>query len=77
MFIDRLVAEVESVLISVTIVLVFGEIIPQAFCCGPNQIDIAFIMCKPTKLLMYVTSPVSYPIARTLDYIIGQHKYKL
>jgi len=72
-----MVNEFESVLISVTIVLIFGEIIPQALCCGPNQIDIAYILSKPTKLLMYVTSPLSYPIARSLDYIIGEHKNKL
>lgn len=74
---DRLVNEYESILISVTVVLVFGEIIPQAFCCGPDQIDIAYIMAKPTKILMYLTSPLAYPIARLLDILIGQHKNKL
>jgi metal transporter CNNM len=37
-FLDNLVSPFASVLISVTLVLAFGEIIPQALCTGPRQI---------------------------------------
>jgi metal transporter CNNM len=76
-YLDRLVNELEAVLISVTAVLIFGEVIPQAFCCGPHQINIAYIMSKPTKFLMYITGIFSYPIARLLDIVVGEHSHKL
>lgn len=34
-FLDRLVSAVMAVVISVTAILFFGEIIPQAICTGP------------------------------------------
>jgi CBS domain containing-hemolysin-like protein len=35
-FLDKLVSPVEAVVFSVTLVLIFGEIIPQALCTGPR-----------------------------------------
>ena len=40
-FLDRLVSAVMAVIISVTAILFFGEVIPQAICTGPQQILIA------------------------------------
>lgn len=37
-FLDALVPAYAAVIISVTAVLIFGEIIPQAVCTGPSQI---------------------------------------
>lgn len=36
LFLDKMVPEVWAVLISVTAILAFGEIIPQAVCTGPS-----------------------------------------
>ena len=70
---DKLVNEVVAIVISVTVLLFFGEIIPQALCTGPNQMKIASILAPFTNCLMYVTYPLSYPIAKLMDYLIGVH----
>ena len=70
-FLDVLVPEYLAVIISVTLVLMFGEIIPQAFCTGPNQIKIASCLTPLTLFLMYITSPISYPLSVILDCLFG------
>lgn len=69
---------IAAVVISTTAIVIFGEIIPQAVSvryglaigarCAP------FVLC-----LMYLFAPVAYPIAKLLDYVLGQnegHTYK-
>ena len=72
-FLARIVNEMLAIVISVTLVLFFGEIIPQALCTGPNQLKIASFLAKPTKFLMYVTYPISYPLALLIDNVVGKH----
>jgi metal transporter CNNM len=36
LFLDRLLSPIAAVLLSVTCVLIFGEVVPQAFCTGPS-----------------------------------------
>ena len=57
----------------VTLLLFFGEIIPQALCTGPNQMKIASILSPFTYFLMVITYPISYPIALLMDFVIGIH----
>jgi metal transporter CNNM len=45
--------EFYSVLLSVTLVLFIGEIIPQAVCTGPNQLKIAAIVAPITLVSLY------------------------
>ena len=70
-FLAKLVNEMVAVILSVTVLLFVGEIIPQALCTGPNQMKIASILAPFTYFLMIITYPISYPIARFMDYIIG------
>lgn len=72
-YLNDLVPEYMAVIISVTLVLLFGEILPQAICTGPNQINIAGFLSPFTKLLMYISSPISFPIGKMLDYCFGEH----
>ena len=72
-FLGKLVPEVMAIIISVTCVLIVGEIIPQALCTGPNQMKIASALACLTKFFMYLTSPVSYPISLGLDWMFGKH----
>ena len=74
-FLEKLVSEVAAVIISVTAVLIFGEIIPQAVCTGPNQIKIASAAAPFTKTLMMMEGFVAYPIAKLLDCILGEHTH--
>lgn len=71
---DKLVPAWAAILCSVTGVLVFGEIIPQALCTGPSQNKIAVLMCPIVTCLMYLTFPISYPIAKLLDSLMGHHE---
>lgn len=71
---DKLVPAWAAIVCSVTGVLIFGEIIPQSFCTGPSQIKIAVVMCPIVTVLMYVTSPISWPIAKLLDKLMGEHE---
>ena len=70
---DKLVSELMAVILSVTLLLFVGEIIPQAACTGPSQMKIASFLAPFTYFLMIVTYPVSYPIALLMDWIIGTH----
>ena len=72
-FLARIVSEVLAIVISVTLVLFFGEIIPQALCTGPNQLKIASTLAKPTLFLMYITYPISYPLSLLVDKVVGKH----
>lgn len=67
---DDLMSPVAAVLLSLTAVLLFGEIIPQALCKAASmqalQSSVPFV-----KVLMFVTWPVSKPLAKLLDFIFG------
>lgn len=73
LFLDKMVKASTAIILSVTLVLIFGEVIPQALCTGPNQLCIAYYMCPIVLCLMYVTSPISWPIAKLLDLLLGEH----
>lgn len=42
-------------------------------CTGPNQVQIAATVAPGTKCLMYLLSPISYPISLFLDICLGKH----
>ena len=73
-FLDKIMTTYQAILVSVTGILFLGEIIPQAVCTGPNQVEIATFMAPIGKFLMRVTSPISWPIAKLLDKIMGEHE---
>lgn len=73
LLLDRLVPEYLAIIISVSLVLFFGEVIPQAICTGPDQIKIASRVSPMTKTLMWILYPIAYPIAKLLDYLLGEH----
>jgi metal transporter CNNM len=70
-FLDKLFPEAIAIIISVTCVLFFGEIIPMSLCTGPNQFRIAELCCPMVKLFMYLTFPISRPLGCLLDCILG------
>ncbi len=73
LFLDKIVPEFIAIVISVSLVLLFGEIIPQAYCTGPHQVKIAAFVSPLTKCLMRGTYPISYPISLLLDHLLGEH----
>lgn len=69
-FLDKLVPTWLAIILSVTFVLFFGEVIPQAFC-TKNALAIGATMVPVVKALMCLELPVTWPIAKLLDIILG------
>jgi len=66
-FLDRLLPSWAAVLLSVSVVLICGEILPSAVFTGPNQFAIASAMVPLVQVLQVLFFPVARPIANVLD----------
>ncbi|KAL7532843.1 hypothetical protein ACHAXR_004890 [Thalassiosira sp. AJA248-18] len=74
-FLQGMVGDHMAILISVVLVLVFGEILPTALFTGPNQIQVASHCAPLVKVLMVLMYPVTYPIARLLDRFMADENH--
>ena len=70
-FLDKLVPEFVAIILSVTFVLIFGEIIPQALF-TKYRLPIGSALSPLVWLLELISLPVSYPIALLLDFCLGK-----
>ena len=61
-YVDKMVPELLAISICVFLELIAGEVIPMAVCSGPKQVQIAEACAPGVNLLMWLTSPVSWPI---------------
>ena len=73
-FLDKLVPEFAAVLISVTLILFFGEITPSAIFTGPNKLQIAAACTPFVRLLMLLAAPLAWPVGWALDRMLGEHE---
>jgi metal transporter CNNM len=77
LFLDRLVPSWLAVVLSVTLILVFGEIVPSGIFTGPNQLYLGYKMAPLMLFFLDLFYPVAYPLARVLDYLTldkaGEH----
>ncbi|GKY97094.1 hypothetical protein MPSEU_000667900 [Mayamaea pseudoterrestris] len=71
LFMDNLVPRMWAIAVSVSCVLLFGEIVPCAIFIGPNQLELASKLIGVMKFFMKVTYPIAYPLAKLLDRIVG------
>lgn len=69
-FLEALVPPTVAILLSVTMVLFFGEIIPSAIFTGPNQLKLAHRLVPLVQLALFVLYPIAGPIAQVLDYVL-------
>lgn len=69
-FLDRVMPAAVAILISVTCILLFGEIIPQAICTRYG-LAIGYYASPLVWFLMYATAPLSYTISKFLDCVLG------
>lgn len=67
-----------AIIFSTCIVLVFAEIVPQAFCTGPNKIKIAYYASPIILVMIKIFYILSMPIGKLLDYLVGaEHDEKI
>ncbi|MQL82522.1 hypothetical protein Taro_014990 [Colocasia esculenta] len=69
-FLDTLVTAWGAILISVTLILLFGEIIPQAVC-SRYGLAIGAAVAPAVRVLVWICSPIAYPISKLLDFLLG------
>jgi metal transporter CNNM len=72
-FLDKMVDAKTAILLSVTGVLIVGEIMPSAIMTGPHQLRLAAALVPVVRALMWLTAPISWPLAKLLDWALGQH----
>ncbi|KAE8100230.1 hypothetical protein FH972_018152 [Carpinus fangiana] len=70
-FLDKLVPPWAAILISVTLILMFGEIMPQAVCTRYG-LKVGATMAPLVRVLLWLFFPISYPISKVLDWMLGK-----
>lgn len=70
---DDIVSPMSAVLISVTVVLLFGEIIPQSLC-KSFGLKVGATTAPLVQVLLVVCYPIAWPIGKVLDCIFGCEK---
>ncbi|MQL80513.1 hypothetical protein Taro_012974 [Colocasia esculenta] len=75
-FLDALVPAWGAILISVTLILTFGEIIPQAVC-SRYGLSVGAKLAGVVRILLLVFFPIAYPISKLLDRLLGKGHFAL
>lgn len=73
-FLQGMAPDSVAILISVVLVLIFGEILPTALFTGPSQLRLASRLAPMVKVLMALMTPLVYPVARLLDRLMRDDK---
>ncbi|KAL0371337.1 UNVERIFIED_CONTAM: DUF21 domain-containing protein [Sesamum angustifolium] len=71
-YLDKLFHPVVAVILSVTFILAFGEIIPQAVC-SRYGLAVGANCVWLVRILMIVCYPIAYPIGKILDCVLGHN----
>ncbi|CAN6317282.1 unnamed protein product [Urochloa humidicola] len=69
-FLDSLVTAWGAILISVTLILLFGEILPQSIC-SHYGLAIGASVAPLVRVLVWICFPIAYPISKLLDCVLG------
>lgn len=72
-FLDRLLNPVAAILISVTAILIFGEVLPQAIC-KRFGLQVGAHLAWFVQILMFISLPISWPFGKLLDWTLGEEK---
>ncbi|ESQ56214.1 hypothetical protein EUTSA_v10025003mg [Eutrema salsugineum] len=71
-YLDKLFNEYVAIILSVTFVLAFGEVIPQAICTRYGlAVGANFVWL--VRILMILCYPIAFPIGKVLDLVLGHN----
>lgn len=70
LFLDELLPTWMAILFSVSLLLIFGEIIPSAIFTGPDQLILASKLAPLVKYSMTILHPITYPLVKLLDNVV-------
>ncbi|KAH9664056.1 DUF21 domain-containing protein [Citrus sinensis] len=70
-FLDSLVPAWGAIVISVTLILSFGEIIPQAVC-ARYGLAIGAKVAPFVQILVRICFPIAFPVSKLLDLLLGK-----
>ncbi|WVZ12092.1 hypothetical protein V8G54_016622 [Vigna mungo] len=73
LYLDKLFNQFVAIILSVTFVLFFGEVIPQAIC-SRYGLAVGANFAWLVRILMIICYPVSYPVGKVLDYLLGHNE---
>ncbi|KAL3696775.1 hypothetical protein R1sor_010851 [Riccia sorocarpa] len=71
-FLDNMFNPVVAVILSVTFVLAFGEVLPQAVC-SRYGLAVGANLIWLVKILMILCYPISFPVGKLLDHLLGHN----
>ncbi|CAN4112735.1 unnamed protein product [Withania somnifera] len=72
-YLDKIFNQYVAIILSVTFVLAFGEVIPQAICTRYGlAVGANFVWL--VRALMVLCYPIAYPIGKILDYVLGHNE---
>ncbi|KAG8370166.1 hypothetical protein BUALT_Bualt14G0089000 [Buddleja alternifolia] len=72
-YLDRIFNQYVAIILSVTFVLFFGEVIPQAICTRYGlAVGANFVWL--VRILMVISYPISFPVGKILDCVLGHNE---
>ncbi|CAN1751514.1 DUF21 domain-containing protein At4g14230 [Linum perenne] len=72
-YLDKMFNQYVAIILSVTFVLFFGEVIPQAIC-SRYGLAVGANLAWLVRLLMIICYPISFPLGKILDYVLGHNE---
>lgn len=73
LYLDKLFNQYVAIILSVTLVLAFGEVIPQAIC-SRYGLAVGANFVWLVRILMILSYPIAYPIGKVLDFLLGHNE---
>ncbi|XP_015958608.2 DUF21 domain-containing protein At4g14240-like [Arachis duranensis] len=73
LYLDKLFNQFVAIILSVTFVLFFGEVIPQAIC-SRYGLAVGSNFVSLVRILMIICYPIAYPIGKVLDFLLGHNE---
>lgn len=72
LFLDALVPSWVAVLLSTTLVMFFGEIVPSGIFTGPHQLYLGSKLAPLTRFFLWIMYPFAKPMALMLDFLVKE-----